>query len=101
MSLLARTYPANGVFTDAQRDLYSAVLAAQKACIALCSESTGLSLNELHRKSCEMLRKELNQLGFGLTSGDLERILYPHYLSHPIGIGLPLKFMWHYQSANG
>ena len=35
------------------------------------------------------LRKELQQIGFDLSmrSGLLERVLYPHYLSHPIGIG--------------
>ncbi|KAI5116860.1 hypothetical protein M0805_009170 [Coniferiporia weirii] len=85
---ITRTYPANGVFTPAQRDLYSAVLAAQKACVALCTESAQVSLNELHRKSCDLLRVELNQIGFGLSTGDLERVLYPHYLSHPIGIDL-------------
>jgi len=35
-----------------------------------------------------MLKRELNQIGFGLQTGDLERMLYPHYLSHPIGIDL-------------
>ncbi|KAH8115779.1 peptidase M24 [Phellopilus nigrolimitatus] len=85
---ITRTYPANGVFTAPQRDLYAAVLAAQKACVALCTEAAQISLNELHRKSCDLLRVELNQIGFGLMTGDLERVLYPHYLSHPIGIDL-------------
>lgn len=93
-SLLARTYPASGKFSSAQKDLYSAVLSAQKACIELCSEASGLSLNDLHRKSCEVLRQELQQLGFNLTVGVLERELYPHYLSHPLGIGrLPVNTM--------
>lgn len=86
-SCTARTYPANGVFTEPQRDLYAAVLAAQKACVSLCTEAAGFSLNTLHRKSVDLLRVELNQIGFGLVSGDLERVLYPHFLSHPIGIG--------------
>jgi len=85
---ITRTYPASGTFTSAQKDLYSAVLAAQKACIELCSELSGLSLNDLHRKSCETLREELKQVGFDLTVGILERELYPHYLSHPLGIDL-------------
>lgn len=84
----ARTYPASGKFSPAQRDLYSAVLAAQKELIKLCSSQAGYSLQELHRKSCQLLKQELNQIGFGLgTEGDLERVLYPHYLSHPIGVG--------------
>lgn len=45
-------------------------------------------MQELHRLSVELLRQELNQIGFQLGSeNDLERVLYPHYLSHPIGIG--------------
>ncbi|THG99550.1 hypothetical protein EW026_g2826 [Hermanssonia centrifuga] len=39
-----------------------------------------------------MLRKELGKIGFNLTgvaaAGDLERILYPHYVGHPLGIDL-------------
>lgn len=84
---VARTYPADGTFTPPQRDLYSAVLAAQKALVALCHEGSNLTLHELHRKSCELLRQELLQLGFQLHPGDLER-LYPHFISHPIGIGM-------------
>jgi intermediate cleaving peptidase 55 len=42
----------------------------------------------LHRKSCDLLRQELKQIGFTLHTGDLERVLYPHFLSHPIGIDL-------------
>lgn len=63
------------------------MLSAQKQLVTLCNERNGLSLNELHRRSCELLRVELNQLNFGLMMGDLERVLYPHYLSHSIGIG--------------
>ena len=43
--------------------------------------------------SVKLLRKELCQIGFNLDVGgaggsDLEKVLYPHYLSHPIGIDL-------------
>ncbi|KAL4075579.1 peptidase M24, structural domain-containing protein [Scleroderma yunnanense] len=85
---ITRTYPVSGRFTPAQRDLYTAVLNAQKSLIGLCTESASLSLNELHHRSCELLRSELNQLDFRLHTGDLERVLYPHFLSHPIGIDL-------------
>lgn len=83
----ARTYPASGTFTPPQRDLYSAVLSAQKQLVGLCHESADLSLHELHRLSCDYLRQELKQIGFDLSGGDLESVLYPHFLSHPIGIG--------------
>lgn len=63
------------------------MLSAQKTLVGLCTEAEGLSLHDLHRKSCDLLRQELKQIGFTLHTGDLERILYPHFLSHPIGIG--------------
>ncbi|KAG2345012.1 peptidase M24 [Suillus weaverae] len=85
---ITRTYPANGSFTPPQKELYSAVLSAQKALVGLCTETEGLSLHDLHRKSCDLLRQELKQIGFTLHTGDLERVLYPHFLSHPIGIDL-------------
>jgi len=85
---ITRTYPASGTFSDPQRELYSAVLSAQKDLIALCTASAGYSLQELHRESCVLLKKELNSIGFNIHKGDLERILYPHYLGHPVGIDL-------------
>ncbi|EJD00812.1 peptidase M24 [Fomitiporia mediterranea MF3/22] len=85
---ITRTYPANGSFTEPQRDLYAAVLSAQKALVLQCTEAADVSLDALHRLSCTLLRTELNQIGFRLSVGDLERVLYPHYLSHPIGIDL-------------
>ncbi|KAG1715675.1 hypothetical protein ID866_1479 [Astraeus odoratus] len=85
---ITRTFPASGRFTSPQRDLYTAVLTAQKALVELCTEAASLSLHELHRRSCDLLRAELNQLGFQLHAGDLERVLYPHFLGHPIGIDL-------------
>jgi len=61
----------------------------------LCTEATGLSLYSLHAESCRILTKELNRIGFNLderTAGagatEVERILYPHFLSHPVGIDL-------------
>ncbi|KAA1465904.1 peptidase M24 [Dentipellis sp. KUC8613] len=87
---ITRTFPANGHFTEPQRELYSALLAVQKACITLCAASNGHSMNDLHYRSVELLRQELKQIGFdlGWQSGVLERVLYPHYLSHSIGVDL-------------
>jgi intermediate cleaving peptidase 55 len=88
LSILARTYPSTGTFTPAQAELYTALLSAQKELCAVCTESAGHTLNSLHQRSCQLLKAELNQIGFGLQNGDLERALYPHFLSHPIGIDL-------------
>ncbi|KAG5716139.1 Intermediate cleaving peptidase of 55 kDa [Termitomyces sp. T112] len=85
---ITRTFPASGTFTEPQRDLYAAVLAAQKQLVALCHESAELTLYCLHRRSCDLLRQELKQLGFNLKGNDLEHVLYPHFLSHHIGLDL-------------
>ncbi|KAF5364376.1 hypothetical protein D9756_000893 [Leucocoprinus leucothites] len=95
---VARTFPASGKFSTAQAELYSAVLTVQKELIKDCSESAGYTLHQLHRKSCMRLREELTKLGFNFKSSmlggdtDLERVLYPHFLSHPIGIDLHESF---------
>jgi intermediate cleaving peptidase 55 len=48
---ITRTFPVAGKFTAPQRDLYEAVLNAQKACIKKCKIEDQVSLNELHRAS--------------------------------------------------
>ena len=90
--LKARTYPASGTFSGPQRELYSAVLSAQKELIKLCSAQAGWSLHALHQKSCDLLCQELKQIGFDI-GGDLEKELYPHYLTHSIGIGVFYPFV--------
>ncbi|KAL7419454.1 aminopeptidase [Cryptotrichosporon argae] len=84
---ITRTFPVSGTFSPAQRDLYQAVLSVQKACVRECTD-TGVSLNELHRTSCSLLAQELKQIGFKLSIGDIERKLYPHFLSHHLGSDL-------------
>ncbi|POY74093.1 hypothetical protein BMF94_2905 [Rhodotorula taiwanensis] len=85
---ITRTFPVSGAFTTAQKHLYEAVLRVEKACIKRCTERANLTLEELHRLSVDLSRTELTDLGFNLRAGDLERILYPHFLSHPLGIDL-------------
>lgn len=85
---ITRTFPVNGKFSTAQRELYEAVLRVQKECIKLCTAERGLSMDELHRTSVDIMRVELTDLGFHLRGGDLERIIYPHFLTHPIGVDL-------------
>ncbi|KAI0269392.1 peptidase M24 [Gloeopeniophorella convolvens] len=85
---ISRTFPVNGKFTPPQRELYSALLSVQKALVKECAADRGHSLDVLHRRSVELLRKELEQIGLRCTRSTLELILYPHYLAHPIGIDL-------------
>jgi intermediate cleaving peptidase 55 len=85
----ARTFPVSPTgFTSAQKELYSAVLNAQKALINMCTEQSGLSLQGLHYESIRLLKKELEGLGFDFSRhGQIDR-LYPHYVGHGIGMDL-------------
>lgn len=87
---ITRTMPtsSDGRFTSAQRDLYEALLRTLKACTALATARQGYTLSGLHRRSVELLSAELRDLGFDLGFGTLERILYPHYIGHWLGIDL-------------
>ncbi|GJN89735.1 hypothetical protein Rhopal_002724-T1 [Rhodotorula paludigena] len=85
---ITRTFPVSGSFSTAQKHLYEAVLRVEKACITHCHASANLSLEELHRISVDLTRTELRDLGFHLRGGDLERVLYPHFLTHPLGVDL-------------
>jgi len=85
---ITRTWPVGGIFTPPQKDLYQAVLNAQKACINLCNEAAGMNMFALQRQSCKFLHEELKNIGFRLSMGELERFLYPHFISHGIGIDL-------------
>ena len=68
------------------------LLAAQKALVKECAVARGHSLDSLHRRSVDLLRAELAQVGVPCAGTVLERVLYPHYLAHPIGIcKLPLS----------
>lgn len=86
--LRAGVFPVSGTFSTAQAHLYEAVLRVEKQCITHCRASADLSLEELHRVSVDLTRTELRDLGFNLRGGDLERVLYPHFLTHPLGVDL-------------
>ncbi|KAH7344152.1 peptidase M24 [Rhizoctonia solani] len=88
---ITRTFPVgrSGQFTPPQRELYAAILEVQKKLIALCTEESKESMNSLHNQSVDLLKKSLRRVGFDLgTGGKLIDRLYPHYLTHPIGIDL-------------
>ena len=88
VSDITRAFPVDGRFSSPQRDLYGAILNVLKACTKLVSEDQGYTLSALHRRSVEMLDSELRKLGFNLPVGSLERDLYPHALSHWLGLDL-------------
>lgn len=97
MPCTARTYPTfpSGRFTPPQAELYTAILDTLKHCTSLCTESNRFNLYDLHTESCRVLTKELNRIGFNLRersasagNNEVEQVLYPHFLSHSVGIGV-------------
>lgn len=101
ISDITRTWPVNGKFTGPQRDLYNAVLNVHRTCLALCRESSNLTLDKLHGIAENGLKDQLQQLGFDV-SGTVCTIrspncllanccqamttLFPHHLGHYIGL---------------
>lgn len=77
-------------FSNAQRDLYQVVLAANKACIDVCSEEDGVSLQDLHNLAVVNMTQGLRGLpGFSsLTRAEVSRDLFPHYIGHHLGLDL-------------
>ncbi|KAI1817319.1 peptidase M24, structural domain-containing protein [Poronia punctata] len=82
---ITRTWPVSGRFTPAQRDLYNAVLKAQRASVSLCRASANLTLDQLHGITERALREELVQLGFDLGGNVMDK-LFPHHVGHYIGL---------------
>ena len=87
---VTRTWPANGTFSPAQRDLYDVVLAAQHASFAACR--VGSTFTDVHHASVETLAKGM--LDLGLLTGTLDEVLetksykrfYMHGTSHWLGL---------------
>ena len=82
---ITRTYPVNGRFTAAQRDIYALVLAAQDA--GLAAAKAGNRTIDIE-KACEAVVKP-GLLKLGLiadATGDQFRTWYTHGVSHWIGM---------------
>jgi len=82
---ITRTWPVNGKFTDAQRDMYDMLLRVQQSCISLCREDADMSLDKLHRVAEDNLRSGLKDLGFDMSRDGLD-VLFPHHVGHYIGL---------------
>ena len=80
---ITRTFPINGKFTDAQKEIYEIVLNAQKAAIA--SIKPGASSNLPHEIASEIITKGLIKLGIMKTPADLSKF-YMHNTGHWLGL---------------
>lgn len=83
---ITRTWPVGGRFTPPQRDLYEAVLRVQRAGVALCRASGGLSLDQIHRATETALRGELARLGFDVSRPGTLEALFAHHVGHYVGL---------------
>ena len=82
---ITRTYPVDGTFTEAQKDIYRLVLDAQAAGIA--AARIGQTTADVERAAEEVVKAGLLRLGLITdASGDQFRTWYTHGICHWIGI---------------
>ena len=87
---VTRTWPASGRFTPPQRTVYEAVLAIQKAAIAMVRPGT--TIDDIHKHCVKQLTEVMLELGL-LTGSVDERVAdqgyrkyYMHGTSHWLGL---------------
>jgi len=80
---ITRTIPVNGKFSDAQREIYELVLAAQTAAIAECK--AGAPFHVPHLKAVEVITEGLLKLGLIQDPKDY-RLYFMHGTSHHVGL---------------
>jgi Xaa-Pro aminopeptidase len=82
---ITRTYPVNGKFTEAQREIYGIVLAAQEAGIAAARAGNGTV--DIEKAARDVVKPALLKLGLITdTAGDQFRTWYTHGICHWIGM---------------
>jgi Xaa-Pro aminopeptidase len=87
---ITRTFPVNGRFTEAQRDIYDLVLKTQMACVERVRPGT--NVDELKAYSIELLTEGMVRLG--LLQGEPKKLIeeekykqfYMHGLGHFLGL---------------
>lgn len=87
---ITRTYPLNGKFSEAQKDIYARVLKVQKQLIEMVKP--GVAYVDIQEAAREKLTQELIAVGF--LKGTLEENLkskaytkyYPHNIGHFLGM---------------
>jgi Xaa-Pro aminopeptidase len=87
---ITRTFPVSGRFSEAQADVYQAVLEAQKSCISMARP--GKTLREIHAHAIEVLTEQLKKLKVlkGPTASLIKKrefaAYYPHGTGHWLGM---------------
>ena len=80
---ISRTFPINGKFTDRQKELYNAVLEAQR--IVIANAKPGLTTRDLNQMVIDYYETRLDDLGLR-KAGKTVRDYYYHGVSHQLGL---------------
>ena len=82
---ITRTFPINGKFTQAQRDIYDVVLDVQLACIE--ATKVGITVKERQKLSIELLTEGMEKIGFlkGKLKNLIKKKAYMKYYMHGVG----------------
>lgn len=80
---ITRTFPANGKFTQRQKEIYSIVLEGQKLIIS--KAKPGLSTYDLNNILIEFYEKKLLEIGLIKEKEDVKKY-YFHGVSHQLGL---------------
>ncbi len=83
ISDISRTYPANGKFTEREREIYEIVLNCNKECIKFLKP--GITWKEYNEFANNLLIKGLKKLGLIKKDEELEKY-YWHSIGHSIGL---------------
>src|SRR6185312_12713755 len=101
---ITRTFPINGKFTKAQREIYDLVLDTQMACVEMVRPGT--THDELKARSVELLTEGMVRLG--LLQGDPKELIkekkhekfYMHGLGHMLGIDVHDVGVYYYDKQS-
>jgi Xaa-Pro aminopeptidase len=82
---ITRTFPVNGRFTRAQRDVYDVVLDVQMQCVE--ATKTGNTVKARHEMSIELLTEGMKKLGLlkGKTKELIKNKKFMKYYMHGVG----------------
>lgn len=84
---VTRTFPANGKFNAAQKEVYNIVLAAQEA--SFKASKPGATLTDVHNASVEVVKDGLLRLGLITDRNtDQYRMWFMHGTSHWLGMNV-------------
>ncbi|HSE20350.1 MAG TPA: M24B family metallopeptidase, partial [Pyrinomonadaceae bacterium] len=97
---ITRTFPINGKFSEAQREIYDLVLKAQEACVEMVRPGT--THDQLKQHSIEVLTEGMVELG--LLKGKPSELIqekkyeqfYMHGLGHMLGIDVHDVGLYYY-----